>query len=61
MDPRVAVFAAAFEQQHAVLARSAQAVGQHAAGWAGPDHDVVELFCCHDYFARFLKESLRKL
>jgi len=37
------VVAAGLEQQHLRLAVRAQPVGQHAAGAAGPDDDVVRL------------------
>ena len=36
------VVAAGFEQQHAVPARGGQAIGEHAAGGARADDDVVE-------------------
>ena len=40
----MAVVAAGFEEQHAVAARRGQPVGQHAAGRAGADDDVIEVF-----------------
>ena len=42
MDPRIAVLAAGFEQQHGGLAVGGQPVGQHAAGRAGADDDEIE-------------------
>ena len=42
VDPEMAVVPAGLEQQHAMAARGGQAVGQHAAGGAGADDDVVE-------------------
>ena len=41
-DPHPAVVFAGFQQQHAVLPRCGQPIGQHAAGGAGADDDVVE-------------------
>ena len=41
LDPRIAVPAAGFEQQHPLALVLAQPVGQHAAGRAGADDDVV--------------------
>jgi len=41
VDPRMAVAAAGFEQQHRGSAGLGQPVGQHAAGRAGTDDDVV--------------------
>ena len=40
-DPEVVVPRAGFQQQHADRRVLAQPVGQHAAGRAGPHHDVV--------------------
>ncbi|MHC2409557.1 hypothetical protein ACVJGC_002148 [Bradyrhizobium diazoefficiens] len=42
VDPDVGILRAGLEQQHAVLAVRRQAVGEHAAGGAGADDDVVE-------------------
>ena len=44
VDPNVAVAAAGFQQQHAVAAGRREAIGQHAAGRARADDDVVESF-----------------
>src|SRR6202034_3717442 len=44
LDPQRAVRAAVLEQQHAVAAVLAQAIGEHAAGRAGADDHVVERF-----------------
>ena len=42
MDPDVAFLRAGLEQQHRMLAVRAQPIGQHAAGRARADDDVVE-------------------
>ena len=44
VNPEMAVVPARLEQQHAMAARGGQAIGQHAAGGAGADDDVVEGF-----------------
>jgi hypothetical protein len=41
VDPRIAVVAAGFQQQHAGPGIGAQAIGEHAAGRAGADDDEV--------------------
>ena len=41
-EPEVVVRAARLQQQHAVRARGAQAVGEHATGRTGADDDVVK-------------------
>ena len=46
MDERIEVAPARFDQQHARRAVLAQPVGQHAAGRAGADDDVV-VACLH--------------
>ena len=42
VDPRIAILAAGFQQQHGGLAIGGQPVGQHAAGRTGADDDEVE-------------------
>ena len=42
VDPDIAVLRAGLQQQHGMLAVRAQAIGEHAAGRAGADDDVVE-------------------
>jgi hypothetical protein len=46
MDERMEVAPAGFDQQHARVAVLAQAIGQHAAGRAAADDDVV-VSCLH--------------
>ena len=41
MDPRIAIAAAGFQQQHAMPAGFGQAIRQYATGGAGADDDVV--------------------
>ena len=45
VDPEVGILWARLEQQHRILAVRAQAVGEHAAGRACADDDVVEFAC----------------
>ena len=45
VDPRIAILAAGFQQQHRGLAVSGQAIGQHAAGRTGADDNEIELLC----------------
>ena len=47
-EPKVVVRAARLQQQHAVRARGAQAVGEHATGRSGADDDVVKSLHCGD-------------
>ena len=42
VDPDVAILAAGFQHQHAMAARCAEPVSEHAAGRAGAHDDVVE-------------------
>ena len=42
MNPDMAVMAAGFDEQHAMAAGFGEPVGEHAAGRAGADNDVVE-------------------
>src|SRR5689334_20822937 len=42
MDPEIAILAAGFEEQHAMLAARGQAVCQNAPGTARADDDVIE-------------------
>ena len=42
MDPDVGVLRAGLKQQHRMLAVGAQTIGEHAAGRAGADDDIVE-------------------
>ena len=55
VDPVVVVAAARLQQQHAVPGVGRQPVGQHAAGRAGADDDVVEFPRClrHRPFRRY--------
>ena len=42
MDPEIGVLRSGLQQQHRMLAVRAQAIGEHAAGRAGADDDVIE-------------------
>ena len=42
VNPEIGVFGSCLQQQHGMLAVGAQAIGEHAAGRAGADDDVVE-------------------
>ncbi len=59
----MAVMAAGFQQQHAMAARRGQPVGQHAAGRAGADDDVIEAFAilplCHGAFFSLPENSVK--
>jgi hypothetical protein len=42
MNPRIAILAARFEQQHAIDARGAQAIGEDTACRAGADNHIIK-------------------